>query len=103
MHNSIAISRALSKLILRAQSVLCCRYFQTIAGDAVSSDEPVQVQYFIRHTSEITGLSWTHAGDGLLVSGKAGEVAMQEVPSVEAHPRLSKPRRLPSDIFHIQF
>ena len=34
----------------------------------------------IQHSSGIVAMSWTHAGDGLLVSGKAGECAMYELP-----------------------
>ena len=72
---------------------MCCSYFKAIAGDAGASVETVAVEYLAKHTSEIMGISWTHAGDGLLVSGKAGEIAMQEVPKAEEHKSLCKPSR----------
>lgn len=69
---------------------MCCSYFKAIAGDAEASVEIIAVEYLVKHTSEIMGISWTHAGDGLLVSGKAGEIAMQEVPKAEKHQSLCK-------------
>lgn len=68
-----------------------------MAGNLGPDNEPIGVEYVVQHTSEITGMSWTHAGDGLLVSGKAGEIAMQEVPSTEKGASIAKPSRLPFD------
>lgn len=51
------------------------------------------MMYDAKHTSEIMGLSWTHAGDGLLVSGKSGEIAMYEVPDADALEAPNAPAR----------
>ena len=59
----------------------CCSYFKAVAaGSGAAMTETPGVEYFVRHVSAIMGLSWTHAGDGLLVSGESGEIAMYEVP-----------------------
>ncbi len=64
-----------------------------MAGDSGATDEAVPLKYIVKHSSEIMGMSWTHAGDGLLVSGKAGDIAMQEIPHPETQSTLPKPHR----------
>lgn len=61
-----------------------CRYFRSLAeGRGVADAHTSVLRFCMEHTSEVMGLSWTQAGDGLLVSGKLGEIAMYAVPEAE--------------------
>lgn len=58
-----------------------CSYFDSFSESAnKESKEVVGAKFSMLHASNIKGLSWTHAGDGILLSGESGEIAMFEIP-----------------------
>ena len=57
-----------------------CRHFRELVeqgGAACLGDAPRPI-HFLHHPSALVAISWTHAGDGLLVAGQSGEIAMYE-------------------------
>lgn len=63
-------------------ALYCCRYFQDLIKSRPSPEKRIPAKLIGNavHSVSIAAVSWTQAGDGILVSGATGEVAMYEVP-----------------------